>query len=88
MDYHRVYKFGNNLTKHALNISHGKSRKTFLMDLASNNQVTEKEWARYEKTVTNEKEHLITIDQVKKLKNQLENIRSHKLTNVIKLITT
>jgi hypothetical protein len=40
VEYHRVYKFRNTMTKSAIHVSHGKAKKTFLMDITSNAPIT------------------------------------------------
>lgn len=76
-----MYKFENQMTKASLNIAHGKARKVFLMDIISNSKISKNEWERYEKTMKAEGEPLISLDQTKKRKKQLEKERTHIATN-------
>jgi RNA polymerase-associated protein RTF1 len=82
IEYHRSYQFGQVKTKLALSVTHGKARKTFLMDIASNSDFTESEWNRYQKTVTSDKEQMIAIEKVHSLQKELAVIRAHVVTHV------
>ncbi|KAK6097970.1 RNA polymerase-associated protein rtf1 [Batrachochytrium dendrobatidis] len=79
--YHRVYRLAGTLTKIALKIAHGKATKTFLMDIVSNRPFTVSEWNRYEQTMQIEKQSMITADQVRRKKRDLQSAREHIFTN-------
>jgi anionic cell wall polymer biosynthesis LytR-Cps2A-Psr (LCP) family protein len=52
------------------------------MDITSNGPITEGEWGRYEKVMKADREHMISLDHVKRLQKDIEAYRSHISTNV------
>ncbi|KAI8893216.1 hypothetical protein BC833DRAFT_609181 [Globomyces pollinis-pini] len=80
-EYHRTYKLNKSSTRVALEVSHGKAKRQYLMDMISNQPITLKEWNRYEATHKVEKLPLPTRYHIDRKKEDLEKIRSHVFTD-------
>ncbi|KAJ3087359.1 Crossover junction endonuclease mus81 [Quaeritorhiza haematococci] len=81
VEYHRAYRFGQTLTKKALDLAHATARKVFLMDITSNSPFTDSEWSRFEQTMQVEKVPMPTMDHVKRKQEDLKTAREHIFTN-------
>ncbi|KAJ3304260.1 hypothetical protein HDV03_002997 [Kappamyces sp. JEL0829] len=80
-EYHRKYKLNNSFTKVAINVTHGKAKKLYLMDMVSNQPITTKEWNRYEVVVKTEKAGTLpTMRQIERKRAELDKIKSHVFT--------
>ncbi|KAJ1332133.1 hypothetical protein BSLG_008952 [Batrachochytrium salamandrivorans] len=79
--YHRAYRLAGTLTKTSLKVAHGKAAKIFLMDIVSNKPFTVSEWHRYEQTMLVEKQSIISPDQARKKRMDIQKAREHVFTN-------
>ncbi|KAJ3333682.1 RNA polymerase-associated protein rtf1 [Blyttiomyces sp. JEL0837] len=81
VDYHKPYHIGQSLTKKAVYAAHGKAKKVFTFDIASNQPITEAEFSRYLRTLENENEPMVSLAFVESKSRELARARAHEFSN-------
>jgi len=76
-EYHRKYRINKTFTKTAINVSHGKAKKQYLMDMLSNQPITTKEWNRFEVMAKVDKVSLPSMNHIKRKQEELQKIKDH-----------
>jgi len=80
IEYQRVYNFENTVTKHALQLRHGKSKRTFRMEYCSNSLFTNDEFMRWKTMLQAGKEKIPSVGDIREKANELKKKKEHNFT--------